>query len=115
LIYEEIPEFDRQNVLLELSSEDQDRIIMALLSAIMNGEDFEFSLELINKYEKHENEYVRGCAVECLGHLSRLYSVKLDERMWRRIINSGKEDTSEWVRGKANGAIDDIELFEGRK
>lgn len=115
MTYEEIPDFDRTTVLEELNSGNSDRIIKALLSTVLSGDDYDFSLEQITKFSGHYNEYVRGCAVECLGHLSRLYTAKLDEQLVTRIINAGKQDGSDWVRRKTNDAVDDLELFERKK
>lgn len=115
MIYEEIPRFDRSIILEELNSDDPQRMKLALLSTVLNGDDYNYSLEMVVKLSSHKNEYLRACAIECLGHLSRLYLIKLDKSIIDQIIGNGKEDASEWVRQKTMDALEDIKLFESKK
>lgn len=115
VIYEELPDFDKAQLQEELDSQDPERIVAALLSMAMNGEDYAFTSSALQRFAEHPNEYVRGCVVECLGHLSRLYPFKLDQELLHPILSAGKEDQSLWVRQKTEDALGDIAFFEGKK
>ena len=59
----------------------------------------------------HSNEEVRGNAILGLGHLARRFgSLSLD---LSSVISEGARDESEYVRGQAWAAADDVNHFLG--
>jgi hypothetical protein len=111
--YEDIPPFS-EKVKFDLESTNPNKVLMALLSVVMNSDDYNFSIETIQRFLKHENEYVRGAAIECISHAARLWR-KLPHR-FIDAVHHAIHDPSDWVKGKADFAMDDLTIFiEGYK
>jgi hypothetical protein len=62
----------------------------------------------------HPHPAVRGNAVLGLGHLARICR-RLDEAVVRPVVERALRDECPQVRGKAQGAADDLETFLGWK
>src|SRR3954452_18531502 len=60
----------------------------------------------------HPDEAGRGNAVLGVGHLARTCG-RLDDRTVKPIIESALGDASDYVRGHADSAADDVERFLG--
>jgi hypothetical protein len=58
----------------------------------------------------HENADVRGNAVVGFGHIARI-NRKLTESRVRLLIEDASRDENDYVRGHAESAADDVELF----
>jgi len=50
--------------------------------------------------------------MEGFGHIARIFR-SLNKRMVEPVIEAGRQDADEWVRGKAEDAADTIEWFCG--
>lgn len=64
---------NREWSLTELESNEPKRIIDALLSLSFYDEDLEFVENICIEYSSHVNDYIRGVAVLCFGHLARIH------------------------------------------
>ena len=62
----------------------------------------------------HEDEQVRGNAVLGFGHLARRFG-KLDKKTALPLIESALVDSSDYVRGQAWAAAEDVGHFLGWK
>jgi len=60
----------------------------------------------------HENETVRGNAILTFGHIAGLYKKLIDLNIIG-VVGKALCDESEYVRGQANCAADDLEDFLG--
>lgn len=93
-----------------IKSDQYDEIAKEIIGLAMYEEDYEFSLKMVISCSYHTNEIVRGNGVLCLGHLARVHR-KLPKESTISILNNALKDDSDYVRGQAFSAIDDIELF----
>jgi hypothetical protein len=60
----------------------------------------------------HPEPCVRGNALEGLGHLARTFRF-LNRCLVERVIQSGLDDSDDWVRAKADGVANDAEWYLG--
>jgi len=59
---------------------------------------------------RHRNAQVRGNAVAAFGHLARRFG-RLDPQRVRRVVDIALRDPSEYVRGQAESAAEDLATF----
>jgi len=85
-------------------------MVDGLLSLALYADDWKFAQDICTKYSRHKDENVRGIAILCFGHIARLHR-KLDLDMVLPIIKEATNDQSPFVRGHAESALDDIEIF----
>ena len=97
-----------------ISAREQNRI-QELPSILVSVALYEENPELASSYclslVTHENENVRGNALLGLGHIARGFGHLPPEAM--AAIFSGLNDNSEYVRGQASSAADDVQQFIG--
>ena len=108
--YERVKDFDKERLLELLNSDNEADIINALLSIVLNGSDYDLSMKKSIKFAHHESEWVKGCAIECLGHISRIHN-KIDLTSVKDIVSNGLRSTSKIIVGKTESAVDDITHF----
>ena len=101
----------RADLQAELESRDRERISTALISAALNDPDREWVETLIVRFIEHEDPWVRGVAALAAGHIARLHGA-LDARI-APLVEKLLEDPE--TSGKARDALDDIEMFLGRR
>jgi hypothetical protein len=69
-----------------------------------------WELELINLC-KDKNEYIRANAILSFGILTRRFKKLNNLEIVNNIINNALENDTNFVKGSADAAKDDIELF----
>ena len=107
--YTEIPEFSDQRIREDLKSNDPEKIIKAMLSTVLYSANYKLSVETTQLFFKSTNENIRGCSIECIAHIARLWNKLPTDFI--AIANSAAGDESSWVRGKAGDTLDDLEIF----
>jgi len=73
IICHEIPEFDDENVNKLLNSGEEYKIIEGLISTAFYSGNYELSMKLAFEYVESRNVNVKGCAIECFGHIARIH------------------------------------------
>lgn len=94
-----------------IEKNDVESLPKLIVGVALYDADREMAENAFKKLSSHEDEIVRGNAVLGFGHLSRRF----------RVIGAGVEeivkkalvDPSEYVRGQAYAAADDLEHFLG--
>jgi hypothetical protein len=109
LIYSEPVELSKIEINKILSSNDNRAICHALISMAFYEEDLDFCSTIIMKCFENKNEYVRGNAVLCIGHIARIHKIVYKELP--SIVYRGLNDSSSYVRGHAESALSDIRVF----
>jgi hypothetical protein len=94
----------------KLNSENENDRILALLNLVMNGNNYEKAMESSLEFAKENSEWVKGCGIECFGHIARIYK-KLDLEAVKEILKESLKSDSKIVAGKANDAAEDIAHF----
>jgi hypothetical protein len=91
-----------------LKSDDSTRINDALVRLTYHNSDWQWVQDQCLQLVNHSDPVVKGLAVSCLGHLARIHKT-IDTAKVLPILNSLLNDPE--VGGRAEDAIDDIEMF----
>ena len=110
LKYEKTPEFDYNSTLELLDSDKESDLINGLLSIVLNSGDYNLSMEKSIEFAMKESEWIKGCGIECFGHIARLHK-KIDLDSIKGIISDGLKSDSKIIVGKSESAVDDITEF----
>ena len=108
--YEKTPEFDITSALEFLKSGKDSEIVNGLLSIVLNSGDYDLSMEKSIKFAKKESQWLKGCGIECFGHIARIHK-KIDLDSVTGIISDGLKSKNKLIVGKSESAIDDITHF----
>ena len=108
--YEDIPQFDRQEVEAALERDDAGELHVAVLAVALSSVDQAWAEGICMRLASHPDHIVRGNAILGMGHIARIHR-KLDVEGVRPLIQAALQDESEYIRGQADSAADDIELF----
>lgn len=101
---------NNKEVLTLIYSDDRDAIVRGLVSLALYAEDPEFIQNTMLEYSQHTHENVKGIAILGFGHLARRFGT-IDKELVLPIVYAGLQDESAFVRGHANSALDDIQMF----
>jgi hypothetical protein len=71
-----------------------------------------FAEQICLQFATHSDASVRGNCMEGFGHIARIFG-SLNKRLIEPVIEAGLIDSDDWVRDKAEGAAEDIEMFCG--
>ncbi len=107
--YKEIPEFSEIRTLADLKSSDPEKIIYAMLSVVLYSGNYKLSIESTRPFFKSLNENIKGCSIECISHIARLWHELPEDFI--DIARRAVDDESSWVRSKADDTLDDLEVF----
>ena len=80
----------------------------------MDPPDAAWSQDICLSLVHHDHEIVRGNAILGFGHLARI-SGELDQALVAPLVTAAMKDPSEYVRGQAVQAFDDISKYLGWK
>ncbi len=108
--YEVLSPITREKALLELASENWERVSQALLRLALHDSDPRWLEEQILAYLQHDHAWVRGTAALALGHVARLHGA-LDVKRVVPALGELLVDSNRDTRAKAQDALDDIEMF----
>ena len=112
LEYEQIPDYSPEEVAAAIEKDDWRELSRVVISVSMYASDPHYAEGLCVRLATHENFNVRGNAVLGFGHLARRFG-QLNASRVKPIIESALEDDSEYVRGQAMAAVEDVNLFLG--
>ena len=110
--YREIGAVSQEEMWAALRRNDSHELSVAILALALHHDDRSFVEETCLKLAAHPNFHVRANAIEGFGHIARRFGA-LNEGLVRPIIEGALNDPSEFVRGKASDAADDIAHFLG--
>lgn len=112
--YEAIVPRGREEVESALSRDDTEELSSAVVSAALYSDDSVWAEDLCLRLAGHADANVRGNAVLGFGHIARIHG-RLDEGRVSPLIEAALRDESQYVRGHAESAADDVEHFLGWK
>ncbi len=99
-------------LLRALEQDDVPALARYVLGVANVGGNVETAIALSTLLSSHWDAMVRGNAISSLGHIARVFGRGLGARQLG-IVRSASNDPSEYVRGHADSARDDIEQFLG--
>ena len=108
--YESIRKMRRSEALTELRSGALDRVSTALVSIALHEPDRKWVEDQIASHLLSPDPWVRGLAAVCAGHVARIHRA-LDTARLAPLIERLLDDAD--TRGRAEDALDDIEMFIG--
>lgn len=85
---------------------------LAALRVALHDDDWSWAQQYCLALATHPDPMVRGNAIQGLSHIARLHG-SLDVAVVRAAVLAGLSDSDESVRGQADEAADDIEVFLG--
>ena len=109
LIYEPVPKLGRQAIKKAIAANDVDTLRLAALAASLY-EDGEWAQEICMRLAVHEDPWVRTNAMTGFGHIARING-RLDKGPVRPVIEKCLGDKDSGVRGSAEDAKEEIEIF----
>ena len=98
-----------ENTSFDKLNSENDRIL-ALLNLVMNGNDYEKAMKSSLDFARENSEWIKGCGIECFGHIARIYK-KIDLEAVKEILKESLKSESKIVAGKSKEAVEDISLF----
>ena len=108
--YEAIEPRSREEVEAAISRDNPDELSSAVVSAALHAKDSAWAEGVCQRLAGHDHPNVRGNAVLGFGYIARIHG-QLDEGRVRPLIESALRDASDYVRGQADAAADDVEHF----
>lgn len=108
--YKAIEPRSKDEIEAAISHNDPNELIYAVLSAALYADDPDWAQGICVRLAEHEHFNVRGNAVLGFGHLARIHR-QLNEDLVKPLIEAALADESEYVRGQANDAADDVEFY----
>lgn len=109
--YEDIEPIERDAALQALESDDAPRLSRALVSIALHDPDRPWIEGQLKRFLQHEDPWIRGIAATCVCHVARLHR-ELDTATIVPLLERLRDDPS--TSGKAQDALDDIEVYIGK-
>ena len=108
--YQPIPELSRAEV-EEALCHNSEHLSTAVLSAALFSDDCGWAESICIRAASNKKPTVRGNAILGLGHIARRFGDFNQPQVTTKIIETALSDYSEYVRGQAESAADDISAF----
>lgn len=109
--YHEIRPYSDSEVRDAIRRNDADELRTVIIALALHHLDGKYVENLCYEFGVSPNEVLRGNAILALGHLARRFG-ELETRA-ARLVEGGLSDPSEYVRGQAWAAADDVTHFLG--
>ncbi len=108
--YENIQVLTKNEIESAISRNYPEELLCAVLSAALYSDDPLWAEDVCLRLSNHEHSSVRGNAILGFGHIARIH-MELTESKVKPLIETALKDNSDFVRGHANDAADDVESF----
>ena len=112
LIYEEPQPISRDEASSAFATNKPEVICSTLVSIALHDPDWRWAQEKCLEFARHPDAGVRQVAATCIGHVARIHQ-RLDLDAVTPILHQLLSDTEVYVRGCAEDAMGDIEIFMG--
>jgi hypothetical protein len=108
--YSEPQALERSTVEAILNQDKPSDIRRVLVSVALKERDLDWAYGIVTSAASASDAGVRATAVLCLGHLARIHR-RLPDRKAIALVRAALSDGDEYVRGQAENAADDIEMY----
>ena len=108
--YHVIKKATRAQVESAIKRNDPEELLIAVLSAALYSEDPAWAESVCLRLAEHEYFNVRGNAILGFAHIARIHG-KLNKALVKPVVQAALRDESEYVRGHAYDAVDDLNFF----
>jgi hypothetical protein len=106
--YEPLPQWTDDEIRTVLERGDINVLHYVPLVVSMNPTSRVYAEQVCIRLAAHSEPSVRGNAMEGFGHIARIFR-SLNKRRIEPIVDAGRADENDWVRGKAEDTADEIE------
>lgn len=110
--YEEVEPSNLTELRRALARGDMRTAAKVIVGVSLHGTDMAEGVTACIEAARVDDEVVRGNAILGFSHLARRFR-QLDRVLVEPLIAAALKDESEYVRGQAQSAADDVELFLG--
>jgi len=108
--YHVIQELNREQVEAAILRNEPEELLIAALSAALYSDDAAWAESVCLRLSGHAHFNVRGNAILGFCHLARIHG-RLDKIRVRPVVKAALHDQSDYVRGHANDAVDELNFF----
>src|SRR5262245_49626927 len=108
--YEAIPVLSRDEIESAILRNDLEELLYAVLSVALYSDAPVWEECVCVRLSNHEHFNVRRNAILGFGHIARIHR-KLTMSIVKPLIEAALQDQNDYVRGHADDAADDVELF----
>lgn len=112
MIYREPQPITRGKAEASFASGDTEDIATALVDAAFHDPDWRWVQSKCLEFAGSANGTLRRISATCLGHLARIHK-QLDLEMVAPLLLKLLQDSEVYVRGSADDALADIEMYIG--
>ena len=97
----------------KIFSIDKEICTHAILEMVFNAdrEEVDWVSDYLVKLSENTNPTVSGLALTCFGHLARLHGYMGDHRRVVALLETFRNSPVSELRGRAEDALEDIEIF----
>ena len=110
LKYEPVPIMSRIEVEQAIQRDDPHELSIKVLAAALYAEEPEWPQEICLRLAGHSNNSVRGNRILGFGHIARIHRT-LNRARVEPAIRRALRDPDDYVRGHADDAADDVEIY----
>jgi len=112
LIYQDVHtnEFSDSDVWDAIKSDDVEALTLIPIKLCFCHENWRFVQDVSVRRSEHPNEYVRGNSFRGFAYTAMNLN-KLEKNIVKPILLRGIKDESDWVKGCAQDALDDINHY----
>jgi len=101
-------EYSREQILIDLQSNDIKIICNALLGVAFYESDWHWAQNQCLAFLQNNDNDIKRISVTCLGHIARIHG-KIDRKKVMPILYNYLDNMD--IKGQAQDALDDIKLF----
>lgn len=108
--YEPVKRRSHEEVEEAILRDDPEELLEAVLSAALHSDEPHWSENICLRLSNHKHFNVRGNAILGFAQIARIHG-RLNENKVKPVIEAALNDESDYVRGQAIAAADDVEFF----
>jgi hypothetical protein len=112
LTYQEPQPISRDEACSALATNKPEVICSMLVSLALHDSDWRWVQDKCLEFARHPDARVRQVAATCIGHVARIHRT-LDLDAVTPVLHQLLSDTEGYVKGCAEDAMDDIQVFMG--
>jgi hypothetical protein len=110
--YMPLPEWTVDEIQEVIARNDPEELRFVPLVVSLSPPSRVFAEQVCLRFASHPDPSVRGNAMQGFGHIAMVFRA-LNRTLIEPVIEAGRLDSDEWVRGCADDAVGDIEWYCG--
>ena len=103
---------NRNNILSIINQGNTEDICNALIWIVFNENDWKWCQDLCLTLLRNNNSEISGLAATCFGHIARIHR-ELDKNLVVKELKSNLLNPN--ITGQVQDALDDVEMYLGKK